>query len=69
MDHKLGTSGLLRVAGRGFWTRMRLARNDAGHPVSIDPVTHGTVHAALLLFPEFASLVRDLEMWISSTMT
>jgi len=48
--------------------QMRLARNDAGHPVSVDPVTHETVHSALLLFPEFASLVTDLKPWISSTM-
>lgn len=56
-----------------FWVavsdQMRLARNDAGHPVSTDPVTHETVHAALLLFPEFAGLVRDLTLWISGALT
>ena len=56
-----------------FWVavsdQMRLARNDAGHPVSTDPVTHETVHAALLLFPEFAGLVRDLTAWVSSSLT
>lgn len=49
--------------------QMRLARNDAGHPVSTDPVTHETVHAALLLFPEFAGLVRDLNAWVSSSLS
>lgn len=53
-----------------FWVavsdQMRLARNDAGHPVSIEPVTHETVHAALLLFPEFAALVSDLDTWIKT---
>jgi hypothetical protein len=56
-----------------FWVavsdQMRLARNDAGHPVSTDPVTHETVPAALLLFPEFAGLVRDLTTWISGSLT
>jgi len=56
-----------------FWVavsdQMRLARNDAGHPVSTDPVTHETVHAALLLFPEFAGLVRDLNAWVSGLLT
>lgn len=49
--------------------QMRLTRNDAGHPVSTDPVTHETVHAALLLFPEFAGLVRDLTPWISGSLS
>jgi hypothetical protein len=49
--------------------QMRLARNDAGHPVSTDPVTHETVHAALLLFPEFAGLVQDLTAWISGSLS
>ena len=49
--------------------QMRLARNDAGHPVSTDPVTHETVHAALLLFLEFAGLVTDLNVWVSASLT
>ncbi len=53
-----------------FWTPMtdqvRLARNDAGHPASIAPVTHETVHAALLLFPELASLTKDLQAWVDN---
>jgi hypothetical protein len=48
--------------------QMRLARNDAGHPQSVDPVTHDTVHAGLLLFPEFASLVKDVIAWISASL-
>ncbi len=56
-----------------FWVavsdQMRLARNDAGHPVSTDPVTHETVHAALLIFPEFARLVTDLNVWVSASLT
>src|SRR5438094_10521740 len=28
-----------------FTGQIRTARNEAGHPISIDPVTHSTVHA------------------------
>lgn len=49
--------------------QMRVARNDAGHPTAVDPVTHEVVHATLLLFPELASLVNDLIPWISSSLT
>ena len=67
LDHKL------YERFSAFWVavsdQIRLARNDAGHPISVDPVTHEIVHGALLLFPEFARLVVDLDSWINSTMT
>jgi hypothetical protein len=47
---------------------IRQARNDAGHPASVDPVTHEIVHASLLMFPEFARLVKELKAWITMTM-
>ena len=51
-----------------FWMPLteqpRIARNDAGHPVSIDPVTAETVHASLLIFPELVRLVVQLEPWL-----
>jgi len=54
-----------------FWVpltdQIRISRNDAGHPVSIDPVTHEAVHASLLLFPELARLVKDLKKWIRAS--
>jgi hypothetical protein len=40
-------------------------RNNASHSESIDPVTPEAVHAALLIFPELAKLVPDLETWVN----
>ena len=60
----------LAEAWSAFWTPLteqpRTARNDAGHPVSIDPVTPDTVHASLLIFPELVGLAASLEAWIAS---
>jgi len=50
----------------GFTGHIRRVRNDAGHPLSIEPVTPETVHAALLLFPELAKLAQDIKEWIKS---
>jgi len=47
-----------------FTHQIRAARNDAGHPVSVDPVTADQVHASLLIFPEFATLASELRSWI-----
>lgn len=55
---------------QGFWPaftqQIRAARNDAGHPTNIDPVTQETVHASLLIFPELAKLANDLGAWITA---
>lgn len=48
----------------GLAEQMRKVRNDAGHPESIGPLTPEAVHAALLIFPELAKLVADLERWV-----
>lgn len=57
----------LRERYEGFWhsgsDAFRLSRNEAGHPSAPDPVTDEVVHGTLLLFPEFARLVRDLKKW------
>lgn len=45
--------------------QIRAARNDAGHPASIIPITPETVHAALLLFPELSALSTRLLTWVS----
>ncbi len=54
-----------------FWSafiqQIRLARNEAGHPKSIDAVTPETVHASLLIFPELAKLCHELRSWISKS--
>jgi hypothetical protein len=47
-----------------FTHEIRAARNEAGHPSSIDPVTPETVHASLLIFPQLAKLASDLRGWI-----
>jgi hypothetical protein len=46
--------------------QIRAARNDAGHPASITPITLETVHAALLLFPTLAELSTRLLTWASN---
>jgi len=50
----------------GFTSHIRAIRNKAGHPNSIDPVSPESVHAALLVFPEFAQLVAALETWANA---
>lgn len=50
-----------------FTQQIRAARNEAGHPTSIAPVTHEIVHASLLIFPELARLSTQLESWIISS--
>ena len=49
-----------------FTHQIRTARNDAGHPVSVDPVTGDEVHASLLIFPQLAALATQLRDWIGS---
>jgi len=49
-----------------FTHQIRTARNEAGHPVAVDPVTAEEVHASLLIFPELAALATQVETWIES---
>jgi hypothetical protein len=57
----------LREAFQAHWPafthEIRLARNDAGHPVSVDPVTSETAHANLILFPQMAVLLGEITSW------
>lgn len=59
----------LRDSFKSYWPaflqQIRSARNDAGHPSSVDPVTFDTVHASLLIFPELAKLTGQLLHWVS----
>lgn len=61
----------LREAFESQWAafvhQIRQARNDAGHPRSIDAVTDETAHGSLLIFPELAKLYSDLSSWISTS--
>ena len=49
-----------------FVHQIRQARNDAGHPKSIEAVSDETAHASLLIFPELAKLYSDLSDWIAT---
>ena len=49
-----------------FTHMIRTIRNDAGHPISIKPVTEETVHGSLLLFPEITKLASKLKEWIDN---
>ncbi len=64
----LGMAQGLRETYGTYWQpfagQARLARNDAGHPKSVDPVDEPAVHAALLTFPLYAKLTADLIDWI-----
>jgi len=59
-----------REVFQGFWIpvtdTLRIARNDAGHPSSIEPVEQADVHAGLLLFPRLVELVSDLKTWVGT---
>lgn len=58
----------LRETYDAYWSafaeQIRRVRNDAGHPQSVDPVSEEAVHASLLIFPELAHLISELEVWI-----
>jgi hypothetical protein len=50
-----------------FTHQIRTARNDAGHPINVDPVTAEEVHGSLLIFPQLASLASELKLWIDTS--
>ena len=50
----------------GFSSYIRMVRNDAGHPTSVDPITDEQVHSALLMFPSMASLAAKLTVWATA---
>lgn len=62
----------LRESFEAYWSaftqQIRAARNDSGHPTSIDPVTADTVHASLLIFPELAKLADRLSQWVVNSL-
>jgi len=63
----------LAEAFEAYWSaftqQIRAARNEAGHPSNIEPVTPDTVHASLLIFPELAKLAFDLKSWVLNNYT
>ena len=67
MPHQLGEA--FDAYWSAFTQQVRTVRNDAGHPSSVDPVTHEAVHSALLIFPELATLASQLRDWIETGYT
>lgn len=53
---------------QAFVGQIRTARNDAGHPASVDPITSDIAHASLLAFPEMAGLACALWDWVVDEM-
>ncbi len=51
-----------------FTGQIRITRNEAGHPSSVEVITPEQVHASLLIFPELAKLTCDLDAWIQKDM-
>ena len=47
-----------------FTQQIRSVRNEAGHPVNIDPVSPETVHGSLLILPELCRVADSLKQWI-----
>jgi hypothetical protein len=64
-------SSVLRETFESQWLafvhEIRIARNEAGHPKSVEPVTPEDAHAALLIFPKLAKLNSDLLYWVSTS--
>ena len=60
----------LQEAVRAYWPSyfqfIRTARNDAGHPTNVDPITPEVAHAALLMFPELGKLAQELSSWVAT---
>ena len=58
----------LRESVEAYWLafghQIRMIRNEAGHPASIEPVAEDAVHAAFLAFPELAKLQAQLLTWV-----
>ncbi|MGA2310550.1 MAG: hypothetical protein ABSG57_13530 [Candidatus Bathyarchaeia archaeon] len=74
LDNRKNTMGTrLKESYESFWQsfsgQLRMTRNDAGHPTSLDPVTSETAHSSLLIFPEFAKFAHELKPWISTSYT
>lgn len=62
----------LRESLQSYWLaflqQIRAARNDAGHPSAIDPVTFETVHASLLIFPELGAWLAAVRSWAQESL-
>ena len=68
---KLNMPRKLKETFDSFWSafteQLRMVRNDAGHPKSVDPITTETVHSTLLIFPVLSKLADEIKQWINSS--
>lgn len=62
----------LRESLQSYWPaflqQIRAARNDAGHPTGVDPVTFETAHASLLIFPELCEWIIAVRVWAGANL-
>lgn len=62
----------LREAVDAYWPAfahmLRTARNDAGHPSDLTAITEERVHAALLVFPDLASILDRTTAWVATSL-
>jgi hypothetical protein len=49
-----------------YFEQIRFARNEGGHPKSVDPISEDDAHANLLIFPGLAELATQLRDWINN---
>lgn len=49
-----------------FLHQIRNSRNDAGHPLSINPITRESIYGSLLIFSELAKLQMNLVAWVNT---
>lgn len=54
--------------GPAFLQQIRAARNDAGHPSDVAPVTFETAHASLLMLPDLGSWITGVRDWINANL-
>lgn len=60
----------LREEIDAYWStfafHLRMVRNEAGHPVDIDPISEEQAHSALLIFPEMVKYSLRLIAWLNA---
>jgi hypothetical protein len=70
--HSKAMPAKLREEFQSYWeaftSEIRLTRNEAGHPQSVEPVTPEDVQATLLAFPRVVGMAARLRKWVSRSM-
>lgn len=69
-DQKGDMDAKLRESCEAYWPaftqQIRAARNEAGHPASLESANEQTVHASLLIFPELSLLTQQIKKWLET---